>query len=97
MNITERQRKILRGLGHSLKPVIFVGQAGVSPAVLKELEQSLAHHELLKVNIRGADRADRDHTIGALVTSTGAQLIQRVGNMALLYRRHPEHPKIDIG
>jgi RNA-binding protein len=96
MNITERQRKILRGLGHSLKPVIFVGQAGVSDAVLKELEQALAHHELLKVNIRGADRADRDSTISALVTNTGAQLIQSVGNMALLYRRHPKHPKIKL-
>ena len=97
MDITERQRKMLRGLGHNLKPVIFVGQAGASDAVLKELEQSLAHHELLKVNIRGADRADRDNTISALVTNTGAQLIQRIGNMALLYRRHPKHPKIKLG
>lgn len=96
MNITERQRKILRRLGHDLKPIIFVGQAGVSEAVIKELEQSLAHHELLKVNIRGADRADRDDTISALVSTTGAQLIQRVGNMALLYRRHPKHPKIKL-
>jgi len=96
MQLTERQRKNLRRLGHGLKPIIFVGQAGASAAVLQELEQSLAHHELLKVNIRGANRTDRDATISALVSASGAQLIQKIGNMALLYRQHPEAPKIKL-
>lgn len=96
MNLTEKQRKLLRGLGHKLKPVITVGQAGVSDALLKELKQSLAHHELLKVSVRVADRATRDNTIADLVGHSGAQLVQATGNMALLYRRHPKTPKINL-
>ncbi len=96
MKLTERQRKHLRGLGHKLKPVVYVGQSGVSDTLFKELEQSLAHHELLKVSVRGADRAARDSTIANLVDRSGAQLVQTVGNMALLYRRHPKTPKIKL-
>lgn len=96
MDLTERQRKLLRGLGHKLKPVIYVGQAGISDTLLKELKQSLAHHELLKVSVRVTDRAIRDSTIADLAGQSGAQLVQTTGNMALLYRRHPKTPKIKL-
>lgn len=96
MDLNEKQRKLLRGLGHKLKPIIYVGQAGISDTLVKELKQSLAHHELLKVNVRVADREMRESTIAELVGQSGAHLIQAMGNMALLYRRHPKTPKIKL-
>ena len=96
MNLTEKQRKVLRRLGHKLKPIIYVGHAGVSEPLLKELDQSLAHHELLKVSVRVADRGLRNSTIDDLASHCGAELIQTTGHMALLYRRNPETPKIKL-
>ena len=95
MSLTEAQCKHLRGLGHALKPIVFVGSGGLSDAVLAELESTLAHHELVKIRVRAGTRADRDAVIGEIVARTSAERIQRVGNMALIYRA-AEEPKITI-
>ena len=86
MTLTERQKKTLRGLGHGLRPVITVGQAGLSEALLREFEQSLEHHELMKVKVTGGDREARDRILAALCEHAGAELVQRVGNVGLLLR-----------
>jgi len=96
MTITEPQKKHLRGLGHALKPVIMVGESGLSESVLAEYETTLNHHELIKVSVRVGDRKLRDSIIEQLCTTASAVLIQRVGNMALLYRENPEKKKIII-
>src|ERR1041384_292281 len=57
MELSERQRKYLRGLGHALNPVLLIGNAGVSPAVIAEAARALNDHELIKVKFRGAERA----------------------------------------
>jgi len=90
MNLTEHQKKFLRGLGHQLKPMVMVGESGLSEPVLAEFESTLAHHELIKVSVRVGDRAVRDETIGEMCRKSGAQLVQRIGNVALLYRPNPE-------
>ena len=56
MELSERQRKYLRGLGHALNPVLLIGQHGVTPAVVAEAQRALHDHELIKVKFRGADR-----------------------------------------
>ena len=56
MNLSEHQKKYLRGLGHQLKPTIMVGDAGLSESVLAEYESTLDHHELIKVRVRVGDR-----------------------------------------
>ena len=56
MELSERQRKYLRGLGHALNPVLLIGQHGVTPAVIAEAQRALHDHELIKVKFRGADR-----------------------------------------
>lgn len=94
--LTESQKKYLRGLGHGLKPLIMVGDAGLSDAVRAEYESTLSHHELIKVSVRVGDRKSRDAIIADLCESSGAVLVQRVGNMALLYRENPEKKKIVI-
>ena len=86
MNLSEPQKKYLRGLGHQLKPLIMVGDAGLSESLLAEFESTLDHHELIKVRVRVGDRGARDEIIGKLCADSNAQLIQRIGNVALLYR-----------
>ena len=87
MPLTEQQKKTLRGLGHALKPVILLGAGGLSAALLEEFERSLDHHELMKVRVNVGDRAERDAMIAELCQRSGADLVQRVGNVGLLFRR----------
>jgi RNA-binding protein len=92
--LTEKQKRHLRGLGHKLKPVVMIGAHGYTPAVRSELEGSLARHELLKVRVPAGERAARDALIAQLCADSGAQLVQRIGNVALLYRRHQDKPRL---
>ncbi|MBL1264118.1 ribosome assembly RNA-binding protein YhbY [Candidatus Methylomicrobium oryzae] len=87
MDSTDKKR--LRAEAHSHKPVIMIGQAGLSPAVLAEIEIALDCHELLKVRIR-AEREDRKTIGDEIVAATGAELIQMIGQIAVLYRPNPE-------
>ena len=96
MNLSESQKKYLRGLGHALKPLVLIGDAGLSDSVRAEFESTLSHHELIKVSVRVGDRKLRDEIIRELCASSGAALVQRVGNMALLYRENPEKKKIVV-
>ena len=83
-------------MGHPLKPIISIGNAGLSESVQKEFDLSIAHHELIKVRVRAADRAARDELIAALCSRAGAELVTRIGNVALVYRKNPESPKIPL-
>lgn len=86
MKLSERQKKFLRGRGHPLKPVIIVGESGLSESLLAEYESTLNHHELMKIRVRVGDRTARDEIIEKLCSESSANLIQRIGNVALLYR-----------
>jgi len=96
MKLSEAQKKHLRGLGHQLKPLIMIGDAGLSDAVFAEYESTIEHHELIKVSVRVGDREARDSIIGELCSRSGAELIQRIGNVALLYRPNPEKQRIQL-
>jgi len=94
--LSERQKRHLRGLAHPLKPVIRLGNAGLTEAVVRETARALQDHELIKVKAPGGDRAARDALIEALGTRTGSALVQRIGNVAVYYRPRAELPKILI-
>jgi len=96
MKLTERQKKYLRGLGHQLKPAVMIGEAGLTEAVLSEFSSTIGHHELVKVSIRVGDREARNAIIDALCLKGGASLVARIGNVALLYRRNDENPRITL-
>jgi len=96
MTLKESQRKRLRGLGHQLKPVLTIGSAGLTDAVRQEFETTIAHHELIKVRVRSGDRAQRDEIIRGLSEQGQTELVARIGNVALLYRRNPEQSKIAL-
>lgn len=96
MNLSESQKKVLRGLGHRLKPVITIGDAGLSKSFLREFESTISHHELIKVRVRAADRRSRDALIDELCRRGPGNLIQRTGNVALIYRPNPDKPRIPL-
>ena len=94
--LSERQRKHLRALAHALKPVIRLGNAGLTPAVTAETGRALEDHELIKVKGPGGDRAARDELFAALARDTGSTLVHRIGNVAVLYRPREKLPRILI-
>jgi len=96
MDLSEPQKKYLRGLGHQLKPLITVGDAGLSKSVMKEFDSTISHHELIKVRFRSAGRKMRDDLIEQLCQQSSGLLIQRVGNVALIYRSNPDEPRIKL-
>jgi RNA-binding protein len=93
MALSEAQKKYLRGLGHHLKPVLMIADSGLSESVASEFEIAITHHELIKVSVRVGDRAARDEIIDSLCSDAATGLVQRIGNMALLYRENPEKKK----
>jgi RNA-binding protein len=96
MPLSESQKKYLRGRGHDLKPLIMVGDAGLSASLIAEYESTIAHHELIKIRVRVGDRDARNAIIDELCASGSAELIQRVGNVALIYRENADEKKITI-
>jgi RNA-binding protein len=96
MELSERQRKYLRGLGHALNPVLLIGNAGLTPGVVAEAKRALHDHELIKVKFRGADREARDTGLEELASSTESILVQRIGHTALYYKRRNDRPGIVI-
>ena len=96
-DLTEAQRKYLRGLGHRLQPLARVGNAGLSESFVAELDRALAHHELVKIRVpSGGDREGRDASIADLVTRLGATLVAKIGHVAVLYRRNATAPRITL-
>jgi RNA-binding protein len=94
MTLSERQRKYLRGLAHELNPVVWIGNAGLSDAVVKEMQSALDSHELVKVKTRGADRSARDSMLDELAKRSDSVLVHRIGHVGVYYRRHPQLPRI---
>ena len=86
MSLTKTQVRHLRGLGHTLKPVVMIGGGGLSDGVIGELNQSLEHHELLKVRVSAEDREERDALIEKMCETAHCELVQRIGHIALVYR-----------
>jgi RNA-binding protein len=94
MPLTDAQRKHLRRLGHDRNPIVLVGQGGISANLVAELDRALNDHELVKVRARVGDREARDEILEQLAASTGAELVQRIGHVALYYRPHKDKPGI---
>jgi RNA-binding protein len=88
------QRKALRGLANPLRPVVHVGEAGVSGAVLRALDEALLAHELVKVRLFAPE--NKKATARAIADKSGAALCGLVGHTVILYRPHPENPRIQL-
>jgi RNA-binding protein len=94
MELTEKQRRHLKGLAHPLKPIILMGNAGLTEAVIAETQRALLDHELIKVRLPGQERAERDALLQTLADKTQSALVTRIGHVAVLYRPHPKLKRI---
>lgn len=94
IELTEKQKKYLRGLAHGRDPIVLIGQAGLSAAVISEFEIALGAHELVKVRARVGDRDARDAIFAELAGRSASALVQRIGNVGVFYRRHKDKPKL---
>ncbi len=90
MKLSNKQIRHLRGLAHDLKPVVMVGDKGLTDNVIEELNIALDAHELIKVKIRAEEREERDAMIETITQKTSAQFIQRVGHIVTLFKRNKE-------
>ena len=94
MPLSEKQKKHLRRLAHSLSPVVRLGQSGLTDAVVGEMDRALDHHELVKVSVRVGDREARDLALVTLASRTTSDCVQRVGHVGVFYRKNKALPKI---
>lgn len=84
------QKKQLRARAHALKPVVITGQAGLSAAVLNEIDLALSHHELIKVRLNAGDRELKKAMVDQICTELQAEQVQLLGHIITLFRKNPE-------
>ena len=90
--LSPTERRALRARAHHLNPVVMIGEAGLTPPVLHELDVALKSHELIKVRVLGEDRERRERLGGEICATLDAAEIQSIGKMIVLYRPRPEAP-----
>ena len=90
MKISKAQQRALKAQAHSLKPVVLLGQKGLTDQVIAEIELALNYHELIKVKIAGAEKAGRVEIAAEICRRTNADLIGLIGQIAILYRETEE-------
>lgn len=98
MNLNKKQIQYLKGVAHSLKPIVLLGNNGLTEAVVAEIDYSLNHHELIKVKIPTDDRETKGLIVEAICRETQATKVQVIGKTLVIYRQSEEHkiriPKI---
>jgi putative YhbY family RNA-binding protein len=88
--LSPARRQELKGRAHKLDPVVRIGGSGLSARVVAEIERSLKSHELIKIRVNGADRAMRGAMLEEICRQTGAQPVQHIGKILVLFRANPE-------
>jgi RNA-binding protein len=94
--LTGKQKQFLKGVAHSLSPVVRVGKGGVSDAVVEETKKSLNAHELIKVRIDADDSAARKELASKLAAASDSHIAGMVGKTVILYRQRDEKPGIKL-
>lgn len=95
MTLSNKQKKHLKRLAHGLKPVVLLGQNGLTQGVLAEIEIALEHHELTKVKIATDDSEMAQQIIDTIIRETKAITVNKIGHMLVLFRQ-TEQNKIDL-
>ncbi|HEX3906000.1 MAG TPA: YhbY family RNA-binding protein [Polyangia bacterium] len=94
---SSKLRRSLRAHGHALSALVHVGKGGLSPAVIKQVEQTLADHELVKLKVDTDSPDDRLAVAEQLAARPGVNVVQIVGHAVLVYKRHPQKPRFEGG
>lgn len=90
MKLSNKQKQYLKGLAHSLKPVVQLGGNGLTEGVLAEIDNALNHHELIKVKVPTDDREEKSLIMDAIVRETGAIKLQVIGHVLIIFRQSEE-------
>ncbi len=94
MELTAKQKAHLRGLAHSLNPVVFVGKEGASEAVVRKVHLELLAHELVKVRVGDGAEITSEELGTVLAEGCEATLVQRIGHVVVLYRKRKKKPEV---
>ncbi len=84
------ERKTLKARAHKLEPVVLVGAKGLTDEVVNEIDVALKAHELIKVRAAGLERGQREAFIQEVTDRTGAELVQQIGKVIVIYRKRDE-------
>ncbi|WP_299079208.1 ribosome assembly RNA-binding protein YhbY [uncultured Paraglaciecola sp.] len=95
MTLSNKQKQHLKGLAHALKPVVQLGNNGLTEGVLAEIEGAINHHELIKVKIPTDDKEEKSLIVDAIVRETAATKLQVIGHVLVLFKQSDEK-KIDL-
>jgi len=90
MTLTGKQKNYLRGIAHSKNPIVSIGNKGLTTAVLNEIELALAQHELLKIKLPGASKAEKTTLLENISEQSNSQIVQLIGNVGVVYRTSDE-------
>ena len=90
------QRRYLRGLAHALKPIVQVGQQGVTDMVVQQLATALFDHELVKVKVNNTFSGAIEDVATALTAGTESACVQQIGHILLFYKANPDEPRISF-
>jgi RNA-binding protein len=95
LQLSSAERKDKRAEAHHLEPVVMVGNAGSTPAVVREIDAALNAHGLIKVRVALDDRAAREAMLLALADELGAAPIQHIGKLVVLWRPLPPKERVE--
>lgn len=93
MKLTPAERSKLRSEAHGLNPVVIIGEAGLTPSVMKEIDASLKAHALIKIRVFGDDREARLEMLDTICTELDAAPVQHIGKLLVIYRPKKEESK----
>jgi RNA-binding protein len=94
--LTAKQRQFLKSLAHGLEPLVQVGNKGVSDSLVEQIRDQLVAHELIKVRVNTESTVNPADIGEDLAQRTRSELVQRLGRVLVLYRRHDDKPKIEL-
>ena len=88
-----KQQQKLKAQAHSLKPVVLVGEKGLTENVILEIDLALASHQLIKVKASRLPKEEKQQIASEITQATKSELVQIIGNIIVLYRRNPNKDK----
>lgn len=95
-DLNGKQRRYLRGLAHSLSPLVHIGKEGLSDGAVLSIRAALKVHELIKVRVLETSPETKAGLAPKIAERTGAHLVGTIGHLIILYRMHEEKPRIEL-
>ncbi len=90
MPLAPKHKQELKGKAHKLKPVVLIGNNGLTASVNAEIDRALNDHELIKIRIQSEDREERRELFDQLCAANQAELVQVIGAIGVIYRKKIE-------